>query len=188
MSSSASRSTAASGAFRYTPKRRSRRRLFRDDADVRKVAVLLRVVEAVPHHKLVLDGEADVFNGHVDFPPRRLAEQAGGAESSRRARPQDVLQVGECQAGIDDVLDDDDVAAFETGVEVLQQLHLSGRLGARAVAGYRDEVHRRVAFQRAREIGKKHERALEDAYQVNAVGMIAADFGGKAADAFLDLV
>src|SRR5687768_1990241 len=105
MSSSASRSTAASGASRYTPKRRSRRRLFRDDADVWKVAVFLGVVQAVPHHELVVDREADVFDRHVDLAPGRLAEQARGAKSAGRSRPQDVLQIGERQAGVDNVLD-----------------------------------------------------------------------------------
>ena len=42
------------------------------------------------------------------------------------ARAQDVLQVGERQPGVDDVLDDDDVAAVERRVEVLQQPHLAG--------------------------------------------------------------
>src|SRR5688572_10799119 len=101
MSSSASRSTAASGASRYTPKRRSRRRLFRDDADVWQVAVLLGVVQAVPHHELVVDRETDVFDRHVDLAPGWLAEQAGCAKIPWRSRPKNVLQIGERQAGID---------------------------------------------------------------------------------------
>ena len=42
------------------------------------------------------------------------------------AGAQDVLQVGERQAGVDDVFDDEDVAAVERGVEVLQQPHFAG--------------------------------------------------------------
>ena len=49
-------------------------------------SVALGVVEAVADHELVLDREADVLDLHVDLAPRRLAEQAGGAQVPRRAR------------------------------------------------------------------------------------------------------
>ena len=60
----------------------------------------------------------------------------------RRPAAQDLLQVLQRQPGVDDVLDDDDVAALEAAVEVLQQAHLAGRLGALAVARDRDEIQR----------------------------------------------
>src|SRR6185437_12695043 len=39
-----------------------------DDADVRQIPVLLSVVEAVADDKVIVDGEADVFDRHVDAP------------------------------------------------------------------------------------------------------------------------
>ena len=48
-----------------------------------------------------------------------------------RAAPQDVLQVVQRQAGVDDVLDDDHVTAFEAGVQILHQPDLAGRCRAR---------------------------------------------------------
>ena len=81
-----------------------------EHADVRQVAVLLGVVEAVAHHEPVLDREADVLHLHVDRPAGRLAEQARRAQRLRAARAQDLLEVGQRQAGVHDVLDDDHVA------------------------------------------------------------------------------
>ena len=59
--------------------------LLLEDADVRQVAVLLGVVEAVADDELVFDGEADVVDLDVDLAARRLA-QAGkpsGASAGR---------------------------------------------------------------------------------------------------------
>ena len=55
------------------------------------------------------------------------AEKAGAAQAARRTGTKDVLQVGERQAGVDDVLDDDDVAPLDPRIEILQELDLSGR-------------------------------------------------------------
>ena len=72
-----------------------------------------RIVEAVADDETILDREADVLDRDVDHAPRRLAQQARRPQRLRRARPQDVLQVRQRQPGVDDVLDDDDVAALE---------------------------------------------------------------------------
>src|SRR3954462_9716736 len=107
--------TAASAASRSPRNRRSGS----NDADVRKLSVALRVIKSVPDHELVLDREADVLDLHVDFPARRLAQQAGGAQVRRRAGTQDVLEIGERQAGVHDVLDDHNVAAFDRRPQIL---------------------------------------------------------------------
>ena len=63
---------------------------------------------------------------HVDLAARRLAQQARGPQRRGSAGAEDVLQVGERQAGVDDVLDDHHVLAVERRVEVLQQPHFAG--------------------------------------------------------------
>ena len=80
--------------------------------DVRQIAILLGVVEPVANHEPILDREADVLDRDVDLPSRRLAEQTRRPQRLRRPGPQDILQVDQRQPGIDDVLDDDDVAAL----------------------------------------------------------------------------
>ena len=158
-----------------------------DDADVREVAILFGVVEAVADDEPILDREADVLDLDVDLAPRGLAEEAGRAQRLRAARPQDVLQVGERQAGVDDVFDDDDVAAVERRVEVLQQPDLAGRRRALGVARHRHEVERDVAVHVAHEIRQEHERALEHRDKMQAVGEVAADLGGQLGDPRLNL-
>src|SRR5688572_7120369 len=106
--------------------------------DVRQVAILLIVVESIANHELVLDREPDVFDGHFDLPTGRLAQQAGGANRSRCSPRQDLLQVLQRAACIDDVFHQQDVPVFDAGVEVLLESDLTRRLGARSVARYRD--------------------------------------------------
>ena len=77
------------------------------------MAELAGIVEAVSDDELVLDLESDIFNGDVDLAPARLAQQAGRAKRLRVARAEDILEIAERQARIDDVFDDNDVAALE---------------------------------------------------------------------------
>ena len=86
----------------------------------------------------------------------------------------------------DDVLDDDDVPAFEAGVEVLDQLDLTRGLGALAVARDRHEVERAVARQRPRQIRQEDERPLEHADEMHPVGVVGADLLRHRLDALLD--
>ena len=96
-----------------------------EHADVGQVAVLLGVVETVADHEPVLDREADVVHLHVDLAAARFAQQAGGAQRAGTAGQQDFLQVMQGQAGVDDVFDDDHVAAFDADVEILREAHLA---------------------------------------------------------------
>ena len=56
-------------------------------ADVRQVAILLGVVEAVADDEVVFDREADVVHLDVDLAPRRLAQQTRGAQRLRDRAP-----------------------------------------------------------------------------------------------------
>src|ERR1043166_9397616 len=93
---------------------------------MRKIPVLLSVVEAVADDEVILDREADVLDGHVDLPARRLAQQTRRAQRFRIARAENLVGGGERQTGVDDVVDDNDVASVERQVEVLEaSLHLT---------------------------------------------------------------
>ena len=47
------------------------------------MAVLLCVVQVVPHDKDVVDRESDEFHRHLAASPRRFVQQAGGAQPQR---------------------------------------------------------------------------------------------------------
>ena len=74
-----------------------------------QVAVALGVVEAVADDELVRDVEADVADRHVDLGGLGLAQQRADLDRGRAARPEVAQQPGQRQAGVDDVLDDEDV-------------------------------------------------------------------------------
>src|SRR4029079_6981550 len=145
--------------------------------------------EAVTDDELVLDREADVIDLHVHLPTRRLAEETRRTDALRGARPQNVLQVAQREPGVDDVLDDDDVASFEAAVQILQDPHLAGRPGPLPVARYRHEVHRHMRSHGPDEIGHEHEATLQDRYEMDLLPfrVAALDLGGQTADAILDL-
>src|SRR6266550_6076860 len=100
--------------------------LVADDGNVREVSVLLAIVQPVSNHEFVFDGESDVFHFDIDLPAGRLAQKTRRAQAPRRARAQDVLQVGQRQSRIDDVFDNQHVAPLERAVEILEDLHLPG--------------------------------------------------------------
>ena len=100
-----------------------------------------------------------------------------------RAR-QDLLQVMQRQAGVDDVLDDDDVAAFDAGIEIFREPDFAGRRGRGAVTRAGHEVDADLAVHRANQVAEKQERALEDADEMQLAGReVGADFMGECADA-----
>ena len=115
-----------------------------------------------------------------------LSRQAVRSDLGCRA-PQDLLQVAERQAGVDDVLDDDDVAAVERGVEVLDHLDFAGRGRALGVARDRHEIERDVAGDVPREVGQEDERALQHGDDVEIVGEVPADLQRHFGDALLNL-
>src|SRR5438270_11324057 len=86
---------------------------------VRQIPVPLPVVEAVADHELVRDLKARVAHRDVDLPPLRLGHQGTNLQGGGRAGLERADEIGERQAGIDDVLDDEDVPSLDVDVEIL---------------------------------------------------------------------
>jgi hypothetical protein len=163
-----------------------------NDAQVGQGAVALVEVEAVPDEELVRNDEADVADRKIlDEAPVRAVEERGGDERGRLAQLERLDEVAERQAGVDDVLDDDHVTAFDLGVEVLEQPDpaSAAELGLGAVAGELDEVEAVQDRQRAREIRREDEARLERANQQRfAPRVVARDLGAELDDARPDLL
>src|SRR5688572_28724682 len=81
----------------------------RERTDERQVPVLLRVVEAVADDELVGNVEPDPLYVDRDLRGLRLAQQRAHLEGSGLAGSEVGDQPGECEPGVDDVLDDQDV-------------------------------------------------------------------------------
>src|SRR6478735_5691257 len=71
-----------------------------NDPDVGEVAKLLGVVQPVADHEPIFDREADVFDFHIDFAARRLAEEARGSQYARTSGPENVLEIEQCHTGV----------------------------------------------------------------------------------------
>ena len=87
--------------------------------DAPEVAVALADIEAVAHDEVGRDGEADVAQGDLDALLALLDQQGADVEALRLAGLEVAAQIVQRQAAVDDVLDDEDAAALELGVEVL---------------------------------------------------------------------
>src|SRR5579862_1159480 len=134
-------------------------------SDVGEIPISLALVKTVAHDKMVGNREADVVDEHVDLPPRRLVEEAGCPERPGLSRAQHLPKICQRGAGIDDVLDDDDVAAGKRHVEILEEANLARADRPIRVTRQRDEVERDVTRNLAHEIRDEHERTLEDGHE-----------------------
>ena len=113
-----------------------------EDADVGQVAVFLGVVQAIAHHKGVGDGEAGVVDLHRLHPAVRLVQQGAQADGGGVAVLQDLQQIAQGVAAVQDVLHHDDVAVRDVLRQVLGDLHLAAGLGALAIGGDGHKVQR----------------------------------------------
>ena len=84
--------------------------------------VALVEVEPVADEELVRHRETDVTDREVvDEPPVGAVEEGDRVQRRGRAQRQRLADVVERQTRVDDVLDEQDVAAFDRGVQVLEQ-------------------------------------------------------------------
>jgi hypothetical protein len=91
------------------------------DVQVREVPESLLEIEAVADEELVGHREADVGDGElVDEAPVRTVEERHGCERAGAPEPERPCEVVERQSRIDHVLDEQEVAAADLGVEILQ--------------------------------------------------------------------
>jgi hypothetical protein len=154
---------------------------------VREIPVPFPEVEPVSHEQLVRNGESDVADGEIlDEPPVRPVEQRDGRERRRVAEAESLAEVVEGQAGVDDVLDDQDVAAGDLLVEVFQEADpgVAAGVGIGTVRGELDEVEGVRDRDRSREVGDEDEARLQrrDEQRLAAV-VVANDLAPELADA-----
>jgi hypothetical protein len=132
--------------------------------EVRKVSETFLEIEPVPDEELVRDGESDVADREVfDQAAVGPVEEGDGREGRRAAERQGLDEVVERQPRVDHVLDDQDVAARDLAVEVLQEpdAGVAAGVGAGRVAGELDEVEGMVDRQSPGKVGDEDDAGLE---------------------------
>ena len=164
----------------------NRQLLARDHVQVGKRAPALVKPEPVPGEELVRDGEPDVVEGHVVHePPVGAVEESDRRETRRAPERERARQEVQGQPGIDDVLDDEDVAADDRRVEVLQQPDRAGTPAG--VGGKLEEVDAVRDRQGTGEVGEEDGARLErcDEQRLAArvgAGQLGAELGDPAPD------
>jgi hypothetical protein len=159
--------------------------------EVREVPEPLVEIEPVADEELVRDGEADVAHRQVlDEAAVRAVEQGDGRQRGGSAERERLAEVVERQAGVDDVLDDDDVASGDLRVEVLEQpdAGVTALIGAGRIARELEKVEAVWNAERAREVGDEDEAGLQrgDEQRLAAV-VVARELTAELADACLQL-
>src|SRR5215831_9615989 len=101
--------------------------------DIRQIPVLLGVVEAVPHDKMVVDREPEIIDGDALVVRYFLFQERADLHGTRLPGREDLNDLLERPPGVDDVLDDDDVPASDVGGEVPQKPNVPRGFGARPV-------------------------------------------------------
>jgi len=166
----------------------NRQLLARDHVQVGQRAPALVEPEPVPGEELVRDGEPDVVERHVVHQPpvgaveERYRREARGTPERERAR-----QEVQSQPGVDDVLDDEDVAADDRRIEVLQQPDRAGTPAG--VGGKLEEVDAVRDRQRAGEVSEEDGTRLERRDEQGLAARVGlGQLGAELADPAPDLV
>src|SRR4030095_12261445 len=94
------------------PPEASRRGARIEDGDVPQIPVIAVVVEAVAHHELVGNREADVVDGDLDLPTGHLVQEHAEREAPGMSGRQIPAQIGDGTPRVDDVLHDDHIPSL----------------------------------------------------------------------------
>lgn len=139
------------------------------NADVGEIAVVICVIEAVADDEFVRDLEAAHIGLVALGMARRLVQERDRRNGCGVPCAEELTQVLHGEARIDDVLDDDDMAARNVVVQILDEADDASGLRGCAVAGDSDEIHVNGAVHAAAQIDVEKRCALEHAHQHGAL-------------------
>ena len=151
------------------------------------VPVLLLVVQPIADNEAVGNFETHVGQRHVHFACLALVQQRADTQARRSPGLQCPQQVAQRGPGVNNVLDDQHVPAFDTHVQVLDNPHDAAGLRAWAVTRHGHEIHLQRQGQFAGKVHHERHRRFEHAHeeQVHAL-VIGADLPGQLGHALLD--
>jgi hypothetical protein len=156
-------------------------------ANIGQVAVALGVVHSVPNNEEIGNGKAYVVCLNLLQAARRLVEQRGDAQGFGMLLKEKFAQVGEGEAGIENIFDQQNILALDRSIEVLDELDRAGGSLPFAIAGGSNKVEGGIGLNGSGEIGKKEGRALEHSdhhqlFTVHVSGNLSAHFGHTLGD------
>lgn len=134
------------------------------DSDVGQVVVPAFVIQAVADHEHIGDIKAVVVDRHIDRARTTLGQERTDLDRLGAQLAQMLEEPRDRQSGIDDVLDDDDIASLDVGLDVTLDGDLATGLGA-FHAGQPDELTLDVDGHVADQVTVETVRSLQDADQ-----------------------
>src|SRR5512133_1173208 len=170
-----------------------------DNANVRQIPIALGVVQAVAHNEFIRNLEAHIVRFDGLLAPRGLIEQRGNFERPGLMGHQNSSQVSEREAGIEYVLDEDQIFVPHGMINIFGQADLTGRIpsglqllswaGAIAIAGNADEIESRIQVHLASKIAEENGRSFQhsdedDAFAAEVASDLVSDFGYTVRDLF----
>jgi len=160
-----------------------------------QTAILTFVIKAIADDEFIGDPEAGPVGLDRNFVTAALFEEDADFHVGGAKHLQARGEGGEGAAGVEDVVDDEDVAArqgFSESAQAGKAVQLAGALGAR-VAGQPEAGDFRVEVHGAEKIGEEEERAIHDAEEEEALvggpapAVMAGDAPAELPDARADL-
>ena len=104
------------------------------NAEIRQIAIVLREIETVADNEFVGNVEAAIVNFNVDFTARRLVEERADFDAVRLFVHEVINKVAHGRAGVDNVLNEQNVASFGVVIEIFEDVDLAGGVRIRVVA------------------------------------------------------
>ena len=98
-------------------------------ADVREVSVFFCIVTAIADDKFIRNFKTDILHIYIRFAAFLLVETDGKLHRSRASLLQERHEVGHGDAGVDDILDHDDMLTADVLVKILLDLDMPDRYG-----------------------------------------------------------
>ena len=112
-----------------------------------------------------------------------LPQEGADLQRGRAAAGEIGHEVLEGEAGVEDVLDDQDVAVLDVDVEVLDDADGAGGLGAVAVAGHGHEVDGQIGVDGAHQVAHEHDGTAQDGDEDQVLTLvILGDLSAQALD------
>ena len=163
-----------------------------EHADAGQVAVAFGEIEAVADDKMVGNGEADEIRGDLGLAAMLFVEQDAGVKRGGFLTAKDAGDFGEGVAGVEDVVNKQDVLLGEVEADLVNDFRLGDGAVFVFVGGDADAVETHVEVELPQEVGGEHDGAVGDADDGDFVrsealverGDLAAEFDDAAADVF----
>src|SRR6185437_13469756 len=128
---------------------------------VGQITVALGIIHSIADDEQVRYGESDVICVDLLNTTGGLVEERRDAQRFWSLLEEYLAEVGEGEARVEDVFDDEDVLAFDGLIQVLDELDCAGGALPLAIAGNGNEVEGGIDLYRAGQVCKEDCCALE---------------------------